>query len=43
VNSLPGEKRLEVVLWADHFFVGKLDQLDRAIASWLTERHPRMI
>jgi alpha/beta superfamily hydrolase len=25
---------------ADHFFTGKLDQLDRAIATWLIERHP---
>ena len=39
VRSLPGENRLVVVDGADHFFVGKLDQVDRAIASWLTNRH----
>ena len=35
VASLPGENRLEVVSQADHFFVGKLDQVDRAIREWL--------
>jgi alpha/beta superfamily hydrolase len=32
--SLPGENRLVVVENADHFFVGKLDQVDLAIAGW---------
>ena len=36
VDSLPGEKRCVVVPAADHFFAGKLDQLDRAITEWLT-------
>jgi len=27
---------------ADHFFVGKLDQLDGAITEWLIERHPQL-
>jgi alpha/beta superfamily hydrolase len=40
VESLPGDKRLVVVEGAEHFFVGKLDQVDRAISSWLKERHP---
>jgi hypothetical protein len=40
VASLPGENRLITVNDADHFFTGKLDQLGRAIAGWLTERHP---
>jgi uncharacterized protein len=40
VASLPGENRLITVNDADHFFTGKLDQLGRAIADWLTERHP---
>jgi uncharacterized protein len=40
VASLPGEKRLVLVPEADHFFAGKLDQLDRAITTWLTERYP---
>jgi alpha/beta superfamily hydrolase len=34
VASLPGENRLVVVENADHFFVGKLDQVDLAIAEW---------
>jgi alpha/beta superfamily hydrolase len=40
VASLPGEKRLVIVPGADHFFSGKLDQLDRAITAWFTERPP---
>jgi alpha/beta superfamily hydrolase len=40
VASLPGENRLITVNDADHFFTGKLDQLGRAVADWLTERHP---
>jgi alpha/beta superfamily hydrolase len=43
VQSLPGENRLVVVPGADHFFAGKLDQLDRAITTWLTERHPELL
>jgi alpha/beta superfamily hydrolase len=42
VADLPGEKRLVIVPGADHFFTGKLDQLDRAITAWLTERHPQL-
>jgi uncharacterized protein len=34
VASLPGENRLVVVENADHFFVGKLDRVDLAIAGW---------
>lgn len=41
VQSLPGEKHLVVVADADHFFVGKLDHLDRAITRWLANRPPR--
>lgn len=37
VASLPGENRLVVVNQADHFFVGKLDQVDRAISEWVPE------
>jgi hypothetical protein len=43
VASLPGEKRLVIVPHADHFFAGTLDQLDRAITEWLTERHPQLL
>lgn len=42
VSSLPGENKLVVVEDADHFFVGKLDQVNQAITSWLTERHPEL-
>jgi alpha/beta superfamily hydrolase len=34
--TLPGENLLVDVPGADHFFVGKLDQVDRAIVHWLT-------
>jgi uncharacterized protein len=40
VAELPGANRFVVVPAVDHFFTGKLDQLDRAITSWLTDRHP---
>jgi hypothetical protein len=42
VASLPGENKIVVVEEADHFFVGKLDQVNRAITSWLTEHHPEL-
>ncbi len=38
VASLPGENRVVVVEDADHFFVGKLDQVDAAITNWMSER-----
>ncbi|HEY6265006.1 MAG TPA: alpha/beta family hydrolase [Candidatus Acidoferrum sp.] len=37
VASRPGDNRLVVVDEADHFFAGKLDQLDRAISTWLID------
>lgn len=37
VASLPGDNHLVVVEGADHFFVGKLDQLDGAINTWFTD------
>ena len=42
VKSLPGENRLVVVAGADHFFAGKLDQVDKAIRGWLRARHPEI-
>ena len=39
VESLPGEKRLVVVAGADHFFAGKLDQVDQAIRAWMSAPH----
>jgi alpha/beta superfamily hydrolase len=38
VAALPGENKLVVVADADHFFVGKLEQVDRAISEWVTQR-----
>jgi alpha/beta superfamily hydrolase len=35
VRTFAGENVLVEVPGADHFFAGKLDQLDRAIAAWL--------
>jgi hypothetical protein len=42
IPTLPGENRLVEVPGVDHFFAGKLDELDRAITEWLIERHPRL-
>jgi len=42
VESLPGENRLVVVAGADHFFAGKLGQVDEAIRSWIAQRHPEI-
>jgi len=38
VASLPGENDLVVAEGAEHFFKGKLDQVDQAIASWIAGR-----
>jgi uncharacterized protein len=40
VARMAGDTRLVFVQDADHFFAGRLDELDRAICDWLTERHP---
>jgi alpha/beta superfamily hydrolase len=37
VASLPGDNHLVVVEGANHFFAGKLDQLDGAINTWFTD------
>ena len=37
VSSIPGENHLVVVEGGNHFFVGKLNELDAAIAKWLRE------
>jgi uncharacterized protein len=42
VSAAAGENRVVIVEDADHFFVGKLDQVDRAITAWLTERNPEL-
>jgi len=38
----PGSNRVEFVEGADHFFSGRLDELDRAIREWLVEQHPEL-
>jgi alpha/beta superfamily hydrolase len=43
IPSLPGKNKLVVVEDADHFFVGKLDQVDRAITEWLREAIPELV
>lgn len=42
VAALPGENQLSVINDADHFFVGHLPEVDRAITVWLVERHPEL-
>jgi uncharacterized protein len=42
VATLPGDNGFVAIPNADHFFTGKLDQLDRAITEWLTTRHPQL-
>ena len=42
VAALPGENQLVFISDADHFFAGKLNQLDRAITVWLVRRHPEL-
>jgi alpha/beta superfamily hydrolase len=37
VASLPGENYLVVVEGVDHFFAGKLNELDAAITNWLSD------
>jgi uncharacterized protein len=37
VASLPGENYLVVVEEVDHFFAGKLNELDAAITNWLSD------
>ena len=37
VASLPGENYLVVVRGVDHFFAGKLKELDAAITNWLSD------
>ena len=39
VASLPGENEVVIAEDADHFFAGKLHQLDAAITGWVTKRY----
>lgn len=38
IPLLPGENRLVIVEEVNHFFAGKLHELDAAITAWLTEQ-----
>jgi alpha/beta superfamily hydrolase len=42
VASLPEPKRLMEVAGADHFFVGKLDQVDKAIVEWIRKQQEQI-
>ena len=42
VPSLPGENRLVIVEGVDHFFAGKLSEVDQAVTTWLLERVPAL-
>ena len=42
VGALCGDNRLLVVEGADHFFAGKLSELESAIRTWLTEQVPEL-
>lgn len=37
VPAIPGENHLVVVEGVDHFFAGKLNELDAAVTNWLTD------
>lgn len=44
VSRFPAEvkeqTRVEIVPGADHFFAGRLDEVDQAISKWIVSRHP---
>jgi uncharacterized protein len=42
VSRVAGENRMVFVEKADHFFTGHLQELDKAIFDWVTERHPQL-
>ncbi|HTQ62885.1 MAG TPA: alpha/beta family hydrolase [Candidatus Solibacter sp.] len=42
VATAASENRVVIVEDADHFFVGKLDRVDGAITTWLTDLHPEL-
>lgn len=42
VRSLPGSNELKFIDDAEHFLVGKLDQLDTALSAWLIARYPEL-
>jgi alpha/beta superfamily hydrolase len=42
VDTLPEPKRLVVVPGVDHFFTGKLPEVDHGLRAWIVERHPEL-
>jgi alpha/beta superfamily hydrolase len=40
VSTAAGENKVVIVEDADHFFIGRLDQVDAAITNWMSERIP---
>jgi len=42
VATLPGDNCFAEVPGVDHFFAGKLDELDRAITNWLADQYPAL-
>lgn len=42
VEAMPDPKRLVVVEGADHFFAGKLGQVEKTVGDWMKERHPEL-
>ena len=40
IPTLRGENHLVIVEGVDHFFAGKLDEVDPAITTWLTAQFP---
>jgi len=42
VALLPGDNRFVEVKRVDHFFAGKLNELDAAVTDWMLERHPEL-
>jgi alpha/beta superfamily hydrolase len=38
-----GRTSIAIISGADHFFAGHLPELNRAIAAWLTARHPELV
>ena len=42
MEGVPEPRRLVLIDEADHFFAGKLDEVDVALRDWLIERHPEI-
>lgn len=42
IPTFGGENSLVVVPGVDHFFTGRLDQLDGAITGWMAAQHPEL-